>query len=63
MDDQHRALGMVHRMVRYRPKSHSGEAAVAARSDHQEIGPGRRFQEDVGGMPLRHLTADRHPCF
>lgn len=60
-DDQHRAMGMVHRMAGYRAQQHPGEAAMATRSDHQEIRPRSSFQKHFGGMALPHFTGDRNP--
>lgn len=54
---------MVDRVARYRPQEHSGEAAVATRSNHQEIGLRRSPQEHFRGMPLRHFTGDRSTGF
>lgn len=34
---------------------------MTTRSDHQEVGPGRRLQEHFRGMPLRYLSGEPRP--
>lgn len=49
---------MVHDVVRNGAQQHAREAAVAARPDHEKIGPVRGPEQDVGRVPLGYFAGD-----